>query len=114
VKLLGTWKPLFPASPARLGLVLAAALIGFLVPDGAAGQDPKGGPPTVDSWDKERGLTTGTGPRYVAYNFARFLAADRDGRVHVVWYEARNGKDHAFYRRFATRVSCLNGESDAP
>lgn len=79
----------------RLGLLLAAALLGFHGLGGAAGD----GQPTADSWEKERCLTTGPGPRRLPFNFARCVAADEAGRAHVVWYEARDGKEHAFYKR---------------
>ncbi len=66
----------------------------------AAAQEAKTeGQPTADSWERERCLTEGPGPRKLAFNFARCVAADEAGRVHVVWYETRDGKEHAFYKR---------------
>jgi hypothetical protein len=99
VNLMRTLKPLLCVPAVGQGLVLAAVLIVSSGPERAAGQAPKEGAPTADSWGRERPLTTGPGPRQLSYNFARLLAADETGQVHLVWYEARDGKEHVIYKR---------------
>jgi hypothetical protein len=50
-------------------------------------------------WSDERPLSTGSGPVDLAYNFSRAIAVDNADRVHVVWYERRDRKERACYRR---------------
>lgn len=42
------------------------------------------------AWDPDRRLTHSSGAR-TSINFARNIAADAQGRVHVVWFEQRSG-----------------------
>src|SRR4051794_921515 len=67
----------------------------------AAAADPEPAPPRSERvrWSDERVLSTGAGPVDLAFNFARAIAADGAGRVHVAWYERRDGKECACYRR---------------
>src|SRR5262245_48842741 len=60
---------------------------------------PRDGRGVAGGWSEERVLSSGSGPVDLAYNFARAIAADNAGRVHVVWYERRDGKECACYRR---------------
>src|SRR5262245_27227341 len=64
-----------------------------------ASAPPRAGQGVTAGWGDERVLSTVSVPVDLAYNFARAIAVDTDGRVHVVWYERRDGKECACYRR---------------
>jgi hypothetical protein len=80
-------------------MLSAVALLGSPGLEGVAGDGSKDGKPAAGSWAKACCLSAGPGPRRLPFNFARCVAADAAGRVHVVWYENRGGKEHAFYKR---------------
>ena len=61
-------------------------------------EPPRAGQGVTAGWSDERPLSTGSGPVDLAYNFSRAIAVDNAGRVHVVWYERRDGKERACYR----------------
>src|SRR5262245_12312312 len=46
-------------------------------------------------------LTNDPGASLLSYNFARSIAADDAGRVHVVWYDNRSGQSQIYYKRSA-------------
>jgi len=50
-------------------------------------------------WDAERRLTADPAPSLLTFNFARSIAADEAGRVHAVWYDARDGRPQIYYKR---------------
>ncbi|MGH8248791.1 MAG: sialidase family protein, partial [Gammaproteobacteria bacterium] len=53
----------------------------------------------VTGWAAEKQLTSAPGASKLSYNFARSIAADGQGRVHVVWYSARDGNEQVYYKR---------------
>jgi len=48
---------------------------------------------------REQRLTFDAGESLLNYNFARSIAADGDGRVHIVWYDNRDGVTQIYYKR---------------
>lgn len=50
-------------------------------------------------WEPARRLSTDSAPSLLTYNFARSLAADGSGRVHAVWYVAREGRSQVYTKR---------------
>jgi hypothetical protein len=51
------------------------------------------------AWESDRRLTFGPGQSLTSYNFARSVAAEPDGRVHVVWYDDRGGSSQIYTKR---------------
>jgi hypothetical protein len=50
-------------------------------------------------WGPDVNLTSDPASQVVTYNFAWSIAADQDGRVHVVYYDLRGGAAEIGYRR---------------
>lgn len=48
-------------------------------------------------WKDEIRLTFQHSPAKLTYNFARSIAVDDSGRVHIVWYDARTGNEQVYY-----------------
>lgn len=46
----------------------------------------------------EQRLTFDAGASLLSYNFARSIVADAGGRVHVVWYDNRDGASQIYYK----------------
>lgn len=91
-------RSLVAATACSLVLVLPATR-GIAQGPRTGSERPRAGQGVAGGWGDERVLSTGPGPVDLAYNFARAIAADSAGRLHVVWYERRDGKECAFYRR---------------
>jgi hypothetical protein len=53
----------------------------------------------LTQWEPDERLTFGPGPSQLSYNFARSVAADDSGRVHLVWAEAQGGDPYVYYKR---------------
>ncbi len=54
---------------------------------------------SVAGWAGQKRLTSAPGASKLSYNFARSIAVDGLGRVHVVWYDARDGNEQVYYKR---------------
>jgi hypothetical protein len=54
---------------------LTLAMCSLLLVGIGGAQEPKSSAAPSDSWNRERCLTTGAGPRRLSYNFARCLGA---------------------------------------
>ena len=52
-------------------------------------------------WGPDVRLTADPGESRLSYNFARSIAADGAGGVHVVWYDTRDGLPQIYYKRSA-------------
>lgn len=78
------------ARPSLLAAALAAALLAVNVVALAAG---------ADGWQPHRKLSAGAGEASLAINFARAIAADDAGNVHVVWFQQTARVSHVLYRR---------------
>lgn len=50
-------------------------------------------------WEGERRLTADPGASRLPFNFARAIAADKSGAVHVVWFDQKDGSSSVLYRR---------------
>src|SRR5260221_2866604 len=50
------------------------------------------------SWDVDQRLTNDPADSMLSYNFAWSIAADDASRVHVVWYDTRDGVSQIYYR----------------
>src|SRR5439155_6350807 len=50
-------------------------------------------------WLPEQQLTHNLGESELSYNFARSIAVDENGAVHVVWFSKRDGKSQVYYKR---------------
>lgn len=50
-------------------------------------------------WTTDRQLTAGPGGPGLSFNFARTIAADQQGGVHVVWFDTRNGVAQIYYKQ---------------
>jgi len=59
---------------------------------------PRGGEGTRQ-WEPARRLTFGGSSAQLSYHFTRSLATDQEGRVHVVWYDTRDGTPQIYYKR---------------
>ncbi|HQR34673.1 MAG TPA: sialidase family protein [Blastocatellia bacterium] len=95
-----------------LAIVLAIAAIGALsaFPKTAKGQTHTGMiAPARSQWTPDRRLTFDPADSQLSYNFAWSVAADEVGRVHVVWYDKRDGNSQIYYKR-----SMDGGESWEP
>lgn len=57
--------------------------------------------PVRSRWMPDRRLTVDSADSQLSYNFARSIAADEAGRVHVVWYDKRDGNSQIYYKRSA-------------
>ncbi|MEK7829731.1 MAG: sialidase family protein [Acidobacteriota bacterium] len=55
--------------------------------------------PTRSQWTPDRRLTFDQADSQLSYNFAWSIAADEAGRVHVVWYDKRDGNSQVYYKR---------------
>lgn len=55
--------------------------------------------PARSRWMPDRRLTVNAANSQLSYNFARSIAADEAGRVHVVWYDKRDGNSQIYYKR---------------
>ncbi|MBS4053224.1 MAG: exo-alpha-sialidase [Thermaerobacter sp.] len=78
-----------------LGVALSLFVILRLVPD-------MGVYPHRDRsirWEAERNLTTDAGQSHLSVNFARSMAIDKYGGVHVVWFDNRHGEPRVYYRQ---------------
>jgi len=51
------------------------------------------------AWHPDQRLTSDPGASRTTFNFGRSIAVDESGRVHAVWYDARHGQLHIYYRR---------------
>jgi hypothetical protein len=56
-------------------------------------------PTAVPKWEPEVRLTNSRGASLLTFNFARSIAADESGNVHVVWYDSRGGTPQVYYKR---------------
>jgi hypothetical protein len=74
-------------------------------------------------WSADRRLTSTSGAARLSINFARSMAADDAGGVHVVWYETRDGRAQVDYARSrdggltwdaARRLSSAGPDSEQP
>lgn len=73
-------------------MVLAARPLGL----------PAGGDAWFQSqaqWTVDQRLTAGPGERGLSFNFARTIAADQEGAVHIVWFDTRNGVAQVYYKQ---------------
>ncbi len=59
--------------------------------------------PLRSRWTPDRRLTIDPADSQLSYNFAHSIAADESGRVHVVWYDKRDGNSQIYYKRSADR-----------
>lgn len=66
----------------------------------ANGQTGFNAPPR-SQWTPDRRLTFDGAESQLSFNFARSIAADEAGRVHVVWYDKRDGSSQVYYKRSA-------------
>ncbi len=57
--------------------------------------------PPRSQWTPDRRLTFDPAASQLSYNFAWSIAADEAGRVHVVWYDKRDGNSQVYYKRSA-------------
>ena len=53
----------------------------------------------AQGWEPDRRLTRGAAASETSINFARSVAADERGRVHVTWLEQKDGKQVTYYKR---------------
>jgi len=53
----------------------------------------------ISQWEPARRLTFGGSAAQLSYHFTRSLALDQEDRVHVVWYDTRDGTPQIYYRR---------------
>jgi hypothetical protein len=58
-----------------------------------------GGFQSPPEWTADRRLTAGPGEPGLSLNFARTIAADPEGMVHVVWFDTRNEVAQIYYKR---------------
>ncbi|MFN0109330.1 MAG: hypothetical protein ACKVZH_10800 [Blastocatellia bacterium] len=81
-------------------VVFAIAATGGLAifPKAAKGQAGFSAP-ARSQWTPDRRLTFDSADSQFSYNFARSIAADEAGRVHVVWYDKRDGNSQVYYKR---------------
>ncbi len=90
-----------------------SVLISFLI-QGCAGM--AGGLPG-QQWEPDRRLTYDSALSQLGYHFTKSIAADRAGRVHVVWYDTRDGDPHVYYKRSRDRGTTWGPDirlSDSP
>ncbi|MEQ1765140.1 MAG: exo-alpha-sialidase [Pyrinomonadaceae bacterium] len=83
----------------------------------------KGGSPSLPvGWESDRRLTRTQTASQTSINFARSIAADDAGRVHLVWKEAVGGNTEIYYKRSpdggaswgpAVRLSSAAGVSES-
>lgn len=85
-----------------LAIVFAIAAVGALAvfPKPANAQSGISVPPR-SQWTADRRLTFNPADSQLSYNFAWSIAADEAGRVHVVWYDKRDGNSQVYYKRSA-------------
>ncbi len=50
-------------------------------------------------WERDRRLTYDFAVSQLSYHFTKSIAADSAGRVHVVWYDTRDGDPQIYYKR---------------
>ncbi len=55
--------------------------------------------PARSQWLGDQRLTFDPAASQLSYNFAWSIAADEAGRVHVVWYDQRDGQPQVYYKR---------------
>jgi hypothetical protein len=79
------------------GVVTAVCLWGVLA-------CPSGGPAWAAGpvWQSDQPLTIDPGASQTTFNFARNIATDEAGQVHVVWYDTRTGQAPQPYSRSRT------------
>ncbi len=109
-------------------LVLFVALsVSWLLPQfpriGTKTQIMKGGSPSLPvGWEPDRRLSRSEAASQTSINFARSIAADAAGRVHLVWKEAVGGNTEIYYKRSpdggvswspAVRLSSAAGVSES-
>jgi len=58
-----------------------------------------GGFQSPPEWTPDLRLTGGPGEPGLSFNFARTIAADQGGAVHVVWFDSRNGVAQIHYKQ---------------
>ena len=71
----------------------------------------------VPLWEPDRRLTYDYAVSQLSYHFTRSVAADNAGRVHVVWYDTRDGDPHIYYKRSTDNGTTWGPDvrlSDAP
>lgn len=81
-------------------LVGVFAIIGVLVifPKLTTGQS-SAPVPLRSQWSPDVRLTSDKADSLLSFNFARSIASDDAGRVHVVWYDKRDGNSQIYYKR---------------
>lgn len=77
---------------ARAAFVALGCLTGLASTAAPAAAAPAG-------WEGERRLIADAGASRLSFNFARAVAADTSGGVHVVWFDQRAGASSVLYRR---------------
>ena len=82
-----------------IGMVTLAALAVFPRPVIGEQQQSQVVAPARSRWTPDRRLTVDVADSQLSYNFARSIAADDAGRVHVVWYDKRDGNSQIYYKR---------------
>ncbi len=102
-----------------LSLVAIVFLARSLLASGAAAQSP----PESPEWEPDRRLTRARAASQTSINFARSLAADEAGRVHLVWRAEQDGSSEIYYKRSldggvswgpAIRLTRAPGRSENP
>ncbi|MCI0601973.1 glycoside hydrolase [bacterium] len=58
---------------------------------------------TLFGWDQDQRLTFNDGISKLSFNFARCIATDDAGVVHIVWYDSRDGEAQIYYKRSSDR-----------
>jgi len=76
-------------------LLLAGAFLSVVSSSGADR------PSVIPRWEPERRLTADPGDSLITFNFARSIAADESGGIHIVWYATRDGSPQVYYKRSA-------------
>ena len=78
--------------------VLALAVSGMLVAPRSKALAQQSAPPR-SQWLPDQRLTFDPAASQLSFNFAWSVAADEAGRVHVVWYDQRDGNAQVYYKR---------------
>lgn len=73
-------------------------VVGAGVADPAAGRARAERMPTRE-WTFDRRLTADPAESGLSFNFARSIAADETGALHVVWIDNRDGNPELYYKR---------------
>ncbi len=109
---------------AAAGLLLSACGSGSSSSPSASPPPPAPPPaPLPTDWDADRRLTRTGAASQTSINFARSIAADDAGRVHLVWRGEQDGNPEIYYKRSPDggvswsppiRLSDADGKSDNP